>query len=213
MIAFLYLEIVFGILFDLELVLWSYHSAAAILLTTLWPDYFLFDASDVDLDFSVVPVRIFRNQTPLVFINHIKNTPTSFQTMINTVISGLQGCDAYINDVIVYSDTWDLHVKQLKAYFCRLRDAHLSVNLAKSKFCQMRVVGLVHVISQGEVQPVSAKVQAIVQFLVPTKHELMRYLDMSGYYRKFCHNFSVIAELLTTLLRKNEPFIWSSNCQ
>ena len=36
---------------------------------------------------------------------------------------------------------------------------------------------------------------------------------MSGYYRKVCCNFSVIAELLTTLLRKNDPFVWSSNCQ
>ena len=36
---------------------------------------------------------------------------------------------------------------------------------------------------------------------------------ISGYYRKFCCNFSVIAEPLTMLLRKNEPFIWSSNCQ
>ena len=167
----------------------------------------------MDLDFSVVTVRIFRNQIPIVFINRIKNTIASFQRMINTVISGLQGCDVYISDVIVYSDMWDLHVKQLKAYLCKLRNAHLSVNLVNSDFCQMRVVCLVHVVGQGEVQPVSPKVQAIVQFLVPTnKHELMRYLGMLRCYRKFCRNFSVIAELLTTLLRKNEPFIWSSNC-
>ena len=33
--AFLYLGIVFGILFDLKLVLWLYHSSAAILFITL----------------------------------------------------------------------------------------------------------------------------------------------------------------------------------
>ena len=144
----------------------------------------------------------------------MKNAPATFQRMINTVISGLEGCDAYIDDVIVYSDTWEQHVKQLKAFLCRLRDARLTVNLVKSEFCRARVVFLGHVVGQGEVKPVSIKVQAIVQFPVPTnKHELMRFLGMSGYYRKFCRNFSVIAEPLTKLLRKYEQFIWSSNCQ
>ena len=120
----------------------------------------------------------------------MKNAPATFQRMINTVISGLQGCDTYIDDVIVHSDMWDLHVKQFKAFFGRLRDAHLTVNLVKSEFCQARVVFLGHVVDQGEVQPVSAKVQAIVQFPVPTnKHELMRYLGMLGYYSRFCCNF------------------------
>ena len=36
---------------------------------------------------------------------------------------------------------------------------------------------------------------------------------ISGYYRKFCRNFFVITKLLTKLLRKNEPFVWPSNCQ
>ena len=47
----------------------------------------------------------------------MKNASATFQRMINTMISGLQGCDAYIDDVIVYSDAWDVHVKQLKAFF------------------------------------------------------------------------------------------------
>ena len=122
-------------LFDLDLALWLYHSAAAILFTTLLAWLLSFWHFDVDLDFSVISIWIFRNQIPLDFINHIKNTPATFQRMINTVISGLQGCNAYINDVIMYSDTWDLHVKQLKVFLCRLQDAHLIVNLVKSEFC------------------------------------------------------------------------------
>ena len=90
----------------------------------------------------------------------------------------------------------------------------MTVNLVKSEFCQARIVFFGHVVGQQEVQPISTKVQAIVQFSVPiNKRELMRYLGMSGYCRKFCCNFSVIAEPLTMLLRKNEPFIWSSHCQ
>ena len=40
--------------------------------------------------------------------------------------------------------------------------------------------------------------KAISDFPVPTcKRQLMRFLGMAGYYRKFCDNFSVIAEPLT----------------
>ena len=36
---------------------------------------------------------------------------------------------------------------------------------------------------------------------------------MAGYYRMFCDNFSVIAELLTNLLSKRTKFIWTNDCQ
>ena len=36
---------------------------------------------------------------------------------------------------------------------------------------------------------------------------------MAGYYRKFCDNFSVIAEPLTNLLSKRTKFIWTNDCQ
>jgi len=41
----------------------------------------------------------------------------------------------------------------------------------------------------------------------------MRFLGMAGYYRKFCHQFSSIAEPLTTLLKAEVNFIWTDMCQ
>ena len=41
----------------------------------------------------------------------------------------------------------------------------------------------------------------------------MRFLGMTGYYRKFCNKFSVIAEPLTNLLSKWTKFIWTNDCQ
>lgn len=61
---------------------------------------------------------------------------------------------------------------------------------------------------------VLAKVDAIVKFPVPQcKKELMRFLGMAGYYRKFCPNFSTIANPLTCLLKKSSKFIWNETCQ
>ena len=67
---------------------------------------------------------------------------------------------------------------------------------------------------QGQVKPVEAKVEAISDFPVPSsKIQLMRFLCMAGYYRKFCHNSSIIAEPLTYLLGRRIKFIWTDNCQ
>ena len=67
---------------------------------------------------------------------------------------------------------------------------------------------------QGQVKPVESKAEAISDFPVPSgKRQLMHFLGMAGYYRKFCNNFSVIAEPLTNLLGKRVKFIWTDNCQ
>ena len=72
-----------------------------------------------------------------------------------------------------------------------------------------------HIVGQGQVRPVEAKVEAISDFPVPTgKRQLMRFLGMAGYYRKFCNNFSVIAEPLTNLLYdKKVRYVWNKACQ
>ena len=45
-----------------------------------------------------------------------------------------------------------------------------------------------------------------------TKKELMRFLKMAGFYRRFCHNFSDVVAPLTGL-RTNAMFQWSAECQ
>ena len=36
----------------------------------------------------------------------MKNSPATFQRLINMIINDLENCDAYIDDVISYNDTW-----------------------------------------------------------------------------------------------------------
>ena len=67
---------------------------------------------------------------------------------------------------------------------------------------------------QCQIKPIEAEVEAISDFSVPTgKRQLMLFLSMAGYLRKFCNNFSIIAEPLTNLLGKRIKFIWTENCQ
>ena len=144
----------------------------------------------------------------------MKNSPATFQRLVNNVICGLDGCDAYIDDVIIYSDSWSDHLQRIRQFFDRLSKAKLTVNLAKTEFCHATVTFLGHLVGQGQVKPLEAKVNAISEFPVPKcKRQMMRFLGMAGYYRKFCKNFSGIAEPLTNLLKKSTKFKWNDKCQ
>jgi len=143
----------------------------------------------------------------------MKNAPATFQRMIDKVIAGLQGCEGYIDDVVVYAETWEEHLHRIKQFFIRLREAKLTVNLAKTELGCAHVVYLGHVAGQGHIKPVEAKVEAVSKFPSPiNQRELMRFLGMAGYYRKFCKNFSLVAEPLTRLLRKEQKYLWDKKC-
>ena len=144
----------------------------------------------------------------------MKNSSATFQRLMNSIIMELEGCDVYIDDLIIYSDTWEEHILRIRALFKKLREARLTINLGKSEFGKGQVTYLGHVVGQGQVSPINAKVEKIANFPNPqSKRELMRYLGMAGYYRKFCLNFSEVVAPMTNLLKKNVKFEWSSVCQ
>ena len=67
----------------------------------------------------------------------MKNSPATFRRLLNNVICGLDGCDAYIDDVIIYSDSWSDHLQRIRKFFDRLSKAKLTVNLAKTDFVML----------------------------------------------------------------------------
>ena len=57
----------------------------------------------------------------------------------------------------------------------------------KSEFGKATVKYLGHIVGQGKVRPLDAKIQTIAKFPIPTSQkELARFLGMAGYYRNFC---------------------------
>ena len=144
----------------------------------------------------------------------LRNTPSTFQRLMNRVVGGLEGCAVYLDDAVCYADTWDTHLGRIRALFERLLAANLTVNLAKCEFAKATVVYLGKMVGQGVVRPVRAKVLAVDRFPPPaTKKELMRFLGMAGYYRNFCSNFSTVVAPLTNLLKNTVKYEWSSECQ
>ena len=101
----------------------------------------------------------------------LRNAPATFQRLMNKVVSGLVGCAVDLDDVVVYSDTWEDHLQRIQALFDRLALASLTVNLAKCEFAKATVTYFGKVVGHGKVRPVRAKVS--------------RFLGMVGYYRGF----------------------------
>ena len=117
----------------------------------------------------------------------MKNSPAAFQRLINTIIAGIEHREAYIDDAIIYNYKRNHHLGTIKAFFVKLSEAKLTINLAKSEFCHATLIFLEYVEGQCQVKPIEAKVEAISDFPVPTcKRQLMRFFGMVGYYRKFC---------------------------
>ena len=144
----------------------------------------------------------------------MKNAPATFQRLTNQVIAGLDHCVGYIDDILVYSDTWDDHIQQMKLLFDRLHKANLVINLAKSEFAKTKVTYLSHVVGQGQVLPREAKVEAILGFPIrQNKKELLRFLGMAGFYRKFVPNFSTVVNPLTNLLKGKVKYVCTDECQ
>ena len=144
----------------------------------------------------------------------MKNAPATFQRMVNKLVRDIDGCEGYIDDVVIFSDNWSDHIRQIECFLQIMREAKLTINLMKSEFGKATVKYLGHIVGQGQVRPLDAKIQTIVKYPIPTsRKELARFLGMAGYYRNFCLNFSDIAAPLTNLLSKKVKFVWTHDCQ
>lgn len=117
----------------------------------------------------------------------LRKAPAAFQRLVNIVLSGIPNCNAYLDDLVIYSSNWSEHLTVLQTVFERLANAPITINLTKCEFGKATVTYLGKQVGQGQVCPVSAKVSAIVDFPFPTtRRELRRFLGMAGYYRSFC---------------------------
>ena len=115
----------------------------------------------------------------------MKKSPATFQRLINTITAGIDHCEAFIDYAIIYNDEQNHHLGTNKAYFDKLCETKLTINIAKSEFSHAALTLQGRVVSQGQIKPIEAKVKAISDFPPPTcKTQLMMCLGMACYYVK-----------------------------
>ena len=66
------------------------------------------------------------------------NAPATFSRLMDRVLAGLhwETCLFYLDDIIVFSSTWEKHLAQLREVFERLRPRQTQVGVRKVHFCR-----------------------------------------------------------------------------
>jgi len=139
------------------------------------------------------------------------NAPSTFQRLVDMALAGLtwEICLVYLDDLVVFSRTFEDHVVRLQAVFDRLRTANLKLNPSKCVLFAAKIKFLGSVISSEGIAPDPDKVAAVKEWPVPKNlTEARAFVALVGYYRRHIEGFSTIARLLHELTRKNMPFVW-----
>ena len=144
------------------------------------------------------------------------NTPATFSRLMDCVLSGLycETCLFCLDDIIVFSSTWEEHLARLRQVFERLRHADLKLGEEKCAFATKEVSYLGHRVTEEGLLPDSALLAAIREIPLPkTATEVRSFLGLAGYYRRYVKNFAAIAGPLHALTSKDAVFHWSADCQ
>lgn len=155
------------------------------------------------------------------------NAPNTFQRLMQRIF-GDQQCHSlllYLDDIVVFSSTVELHLERLEVVLGRLQREGLKAKLAKCAFFQREVRYLGHVISDQGVSTDPSKVEVVASWQPPTTiSELRSFLGFASYYRRFVDGFArlaaplhrLVAELGGTKMRRSESAVvekWSEECQ
>lgn len=152
----------------------------------------------------VSPLGTFR---PRMLSFGLKNAPFCFSNLMDRVLNGLGDFALpYLDDIAIFSDTWDDHIRHLRVVLERLRDAGLTVRPEKCQIGKAEVSYLGHIVGQGYRRPADVKISAVTDYPRPTtKTEIRAFLGLAGYYQHYIRDYSNIASPLTDALRKTEP--------
>ncbi|GBM52765.1 Transposon Ty3-I Gag-Pol polyprotein [Araneus ventricosus] len=118
----------------------------------------------------------------------------------------LENCESfavpYLDDIAIYSNNWEDHLKHVDEVLKRIGDANLTIKRSKCKFTQNHTKYLGHVVGSGVRTPAEAKIKAVLDFPTPTtKTQIRAFLGLAGYYAHYVKSFSVIAAPLTNVLK------------
>ena len=144
----------------------------------------------------------------------LSNAVAAFQRMMEEVLDGVKNSMPYIDDIMTHSKTFDEHLVDLEIVFKKLDEANLKLKPSKCFFANRETKFLGFDINSKGIRPSQEKFEAMKNYPEPKNAKsVKRFLGMASYYRRFIPNYSRITEPINRLLKKNEKFVWSDDCE
>ncbi|QRW25610.1 Transposon Tf2-1 polyprotein [Rhizoctonia solani] len=139
------------------------------------------------------------------------NAPAAFQHFMNEIFRDILDVHivVYLDNILIFSESRELHTKHLQEVLKRLQDNACYCNLEKCNFYASEVDYL-DVIANGEGVKADPKkiTQAVDWATLCSVKGVQEFLGFINFYRHFIHNFSKLAQPLYQLPQKNIP--WES---
>ena len=142
----------------------------------------------------------------------LTNAPATFQRLIETCMSDiyLSQCLLYLDDIVIFSRSYEEHLSCLEAVLKRLTASGLKLHPSKCHFFQREIRYLGYIVSSSRIHCFFVKdtlflrpekIKAVQSWPAPTNiDELRRFLGFIGFYRIFIQDFAKIARPLHNLL-------------
>jgi len=140
----------------------------------------------------------------------LTNAPATFQRMMDKVLRGLveEICMVYLDDILIFSETFEDHLKHIKAVLNRLEENGLKLKEKKCHFALLELEYLGFLLSDGAQKPLPRIIEAIQNFPEPKLGEKVRlktiqsYLGLCNFYRKFIPKYQDIVKTLNELRKE-----------
>jgi len=141
----------------------------------------------------------------------VTGAPYTCQRLIDSIFSSCNEPSldilAYLDDILIYSESEEAHLKTLESVFQKLSNANLKLNIAKCNFVRTEIKYLGFLIKKGLVYPPEEYLESLRTLKPPRdlKH-LESVLGKFGYLQKFIDHYQQKIRPLTKLLKKDTKF-------
>ena len=139
----------------------------------------------------------------------LKNAPAAYQRCMESALEGLNHniCEVYLDDVIVFSKTFDEHVENLRKVLQALRKKGMKLRVDKCDLFKKEVRYLGKVVSSEGYRPDpkdTSALQKLTEQTPQTVGDVRKLLGLTGYYRRYLRYYSKRAKPLFSLLTHTE---------
>ena len=141
-----------------------------------------------------------------------QGAPPNFQRSMDLLLHGIQGLHAlcYIDDLLIFSNSFNDHVEHTVDVCARLAAAGRSVRLEKAQWAHPQVKFLGFHVGHGKVSPIPSAVDHVLRIPTPdSESQLRTILGAFGVYRRFLPHFAQLAAPLFKCLTKQTAENWA----